>query len=1087
MRALSGLRARGIACCIVLATCASARADALSMWTGSMPVALPDTARRIIDDFESLAVWQAIPAEGVELTIHGSPGVSGQAMRLEVDVSRGGYAIARRELDLPLPENYEITFWLRGDLPPNTLEFKLVDASGENVWWHVQRDIEWPTEWQRVRIRKRQVEFAWGPRGGGDLERAAAIELAITAGAGGGRGSVWLDELAITHMEPVRPYDLTPVATASSSLAGAPPSAVIDGDADTEWRNAGATDEWLALDFLRAREYGGITVRWAPGARSEAYDVQLSADGDAWETVHEVRNGAGERDWIALPETESRWLRLLFRDERERAIRAVDVQPLEWAATENDFLRAVSAESWRGAWPRHLTGEQSYWTIVGLPHNDAEALISEDGTIEPWRAGPSIEPFLHVNGRLITWNDARAVQRLERDYLPIPTVEWSGDAATLEITALADGDSSHPVLRVRYRVHNKTSAQLEPTLFLTVRPIQVNPSWQFLGTPGGAARIHQLNVTTAGVRVDGADLLLVGSPDGSGGGAMSFHGGNVVDLLRDGRLPMATDVNDPVGYASGAIEFALGIPEGAWRDVHVTMPMRRSQESNGQDVATAAQQVGSEDFALRLSEVADRWERELGRVRIELPGDAADLSNAIRATLAYILINRNGAAIQPGTRAYRRSWIRDGSLTSSALLRLGHEDAVRDYIEWYAPFQYSNGKVPCCVDHRGADPVPEHDSHGQFIWLIAEYVRFTGDTALARRHWPRVLSAVAYMDSLRRSRMTEAYVTGDSTAFFGLLPQSISHEGYAEKPMHSFWDDLFGLRGYKDAAELAAMLGLEDERRSLEQKVESFRRHIVEAYRATMAKHDIDWLAGAVELGDFDATSTTVAVSPVNEARRLPPVALRRTFDKYLENFRARRDGREPWEAYTPYEWRTVGTFVRLGRPAEAHEIARWFMGHRRPSGWNHWAEVVWRDERLPRFIGDMPHGWVGSDFIRGVLDMIAYEDEADSALVVGAGMPVSWVRTAPGVLVEGLRTPWGPLALRAVASHDTVRMTLAPGLRPPAGGVVVHAPWGCVPRQAFVGDQQTPSSVRRDRLVLRKLPEEVMFICGSAPRRPDG
>ena len=31
--------------------------------------------------------------------------------------------------------------------------------------------------------------------------------------------------------------------------------------------------------------------------------------------------------------------------------------------------------------------------------------------------------------------------------------------------------------------------------------------------------------------------------------------------------------------------------------------------------------------------------------------------------------------------------------------------------------------------------------------------------------------------------------------FFGLLPESISHEGYSSKPMHSYWDDFFALQG----------------------------------------------------------------------------------------------------------------------------------------------------------------------------------------------------------------------------------------------------------------------------------------------------
>ena len=53
-------------------------------------------------------------------------------------------------------------------------------------------------------------------------------------------------------------------------------------------------------------------------------------------------------------------------------------------------------------------------------------------------------------------------------------------------------------------------------------------------------------------------------------------------------------------------------------------------------------------------------------------------------------------------------------------------------------------------------------------------------------------------------------------------------------------------------------------------------------------------------------------------------------------------------------------------------ELIEFFMNDRRPHAWNQWAEVVGREPRKSRFIGDMPHGWVASDFGRSFLDMLA-------------------------------------------------------------------------------------------------------------------
>src|SRR5262249_7617964 len=167
---------------------------------------------------------------------------------------------------------------------------------------------------------------------------------------------------------------------------------------------------------------------------------------------------------------------------------------------------------------------------------------------------------------------------------------------------------------------------------------------------------------------------------------------------------------------------------------------------------------------------------------------------------------------------------------------------------------------------------------------------------------------------------------------------------------------------------------------------------------------------GCAELGDFDATSTTIALSPAGEQSALPQDLLHNTFARYWTHFAQRRDGAIAWEDYTPYEWRTVSSFVRLGWRDRAQQAIDFFMHDRRPAEWNQWAEVVGHDPRETRFVGDMPHGWVASDFIRSILDLFAYERESDRALVIAAGIPAAWIDDK-GVGVDRLRTPYGLLS----------------------------------------------------------------------------
>ena len=452
---------------------------------------------------------------------------------------------------------------------------------------------------------------------------------------------------------------------------------------------------------------------------------------------------------------------------------------------------------------------------------------------------------------------------------------------------------------------------------------------------------------------------------------------------------------------------------------------------------------------------------------------SADIAETIKSTLAYIFVNRDGAAIQPGSRSYDRSWIRDGALTSSALLRLGHPEAAQAFAEWYAPFQYESGKVPCCVDDAGAGPVPENDSHGQLIFLAAEVYRYTHDPVFLRTMWPHVKAAVAYMDTLRAQRMTPAYMSESDTlqAYYGLLPDSISHEGYSAKPMHSYWDQLFALRGYKDAVFIAEALGEDAAADRIAESRDAFAGDLAASYRRAMANHDIDYLPGSVELGDFDATSVSIALDPVDARGIFPDGALKATFDRWWAFFERRRDGEEDWDAYTPYEWRNVGALVRLGEKERALEALRWFFDHRRPAAWNHWAEVVWRDPAEPKFIGDMPHTWVGSDFIRAVTDLFAYEE--GDRLIVGAGITEQWARSETGVGVKNLGTHYGPLSYTLTDDSTAATFTIEAGMRVPPSGIVVRSPFDD-PRGASVDGEA--AEVLEGAVVVRSLPARVVF-----------
>jgi len=203
----------------------------------------------------------------------------------------------------------------------------------------------------------------------------------------------------------------------------------------------------------------------------------------------------------------------------------------------------------------------------------------------------------------------------------------------------------------------------------------------------------------------------------------------------------------------------------------------------------------------RESVVAGAWRIEGGTAETE------GLALAMRAANAQILVNREGPALHPGPRRYDRCWIRDAAGMSRALLQAGCRDAVRELLEWYAPYVREDGFVPCLVDSAGPDWLPEYDSQGQFVHIIAEYLRYGGDRPVVERLWPVALRTMDYLVQLRESRMTPEFRAGNPPHRYGLLPESASHEGTSPIRCIPDWDDFWALRGIRDAVWLAVELG----------------------------------------------------------------------------------------------------------------------------------------------------------------------------------------------------------------------------------------------------------------------------------------
>ena len=1036
----------------------------VAMAAGASASAQSRGPARLLDDFEAAAGWHVATTDDVKATLRPVSGQHNGALCVDFDFGAvSGYVSLSRELPLTYPDNFEFSFYLRADAPASALQFKLVDASGENVWWANYPEFAFPREWQRMRIRKRQISFAWGPSSQHDLKHSARLEIVIARGQHGGKGSVCFDQLSLLALPAASSLPApAPAISASSTLPPTRPEQAIDASMDTAWRSdplAGA-EQRLTLDLKTAREFGGIVLHWLPGAYASRYTIELSEDGRQWRTVREVVDGNGGTDAHFLPESQARYVRLDLHDGPARAygLAEIDIKDPAYGASPNAFITANAKDAPRGHYPRAFLGEQSYWTVLGVDGGLAQGLLAEDGALEFGPQSGSVEPFLLVDGRLVSWADVEARQSLKKGYLPIPSVTWLHSGLTLRTSVFATGDRARSQLVASYTVENHSSLAREVTLALALRPFQVNPPTQFLNQPGGVSFLHQLSWDGQALNVNGQRRLWpLEQPDRVI--AADFDAGDVAQLLESDHAA-ASAVDDATGFASALLLYRLELPPGSSRSIGWVAPL------------TGAPSLPTGDPREWLNDeenkTAAAWEKSLNLVSFRLPPKQQELADTLRSSLAQILISRSGAALQPGSRSYARSWIRDGSMMSDALLRMGHAEVVREYARWFASHQFSNGKVPCCIDSRGADPVAENDSQGELIHLIDQAYRYTRDPAWLRNMWPHVLAAAQYMNVLSDTQRTAQNLIPERRAFYGLMPPSISHEGYSDKPAYSYWDDFWSLNGYAGAARMAKALGLADSA-ALSARREQFEADLLNSLRTVMAQRSIGYIPASADRGDFDPSATTIALSVAGLQSELPQDDLSNTFERYWQEFTRRRDGAVEWSEYTPYELRIVGAFVRLGWRDRALQLLDFFLADRRPAAWNQWAEVVGRDARQSRFLGDMPHAWIASDFIQSALDLFAYERPAQQALVLAAGVPDDWL-AGEGIAIENLRTPYGNLSYGLRREAQQLKLHIAAGLHPPAGALVYRWPYASAPGAASINDK--PAQWEKDgELRIRETP----------------
>ena len=883
-----------------------------------------------------------------------------------------------------MPESWALDLHVRGAAPANKLEIKLADPSGRNVWWWHRDAFEFPRDVAAAAHPQQRGRVRVGAGGRRRAARARRDRDRDRRRAGRHAARYRSRDLRFEDLSLTGP----PLVRASSAAPGHEPAHALDASPATSWRSAparaavararlrprarvrrardrlGARRARRAPSTCRAPTTARAGRRSGPRARPRASAATSTcravvARATCGSTCCEPAAGSGR---VRDPHARRAALRVL-------------------ALARRVLPRRRGGEP-RGHHPRWLHREQSYWTPVGVaggttrgdPERGGHArarsrqLLARAVPVRRRRAG-------HVGGR-------RARGRRSRTAcLPIPSSTWRLRRSRADHDGVRRRGSAAGPRRACLRTASRTKVgrAKRVRLFVALRPFQVTPPWQAFAGLGGTAPIRALAWRDGAVVVDDDSARRAAHAAErvrrrrvrAGRGAAPPRARRAAAATRGRRRVRLRVRRALLGSRARARRGARRGTRGSVR--------RASRARIHVDPAEArggAPRDSLDDVDARLgAQARPRRRSPARRARTGVRGHAAHRDRTHPGQPRRPRAPARAAALHAVVDPRRRDHV--GGAAAHGLRRRGAR-----LPRWYAHVpgrrrqRAVRGRPQRARLAAGARQPRPARLHARRVLPLHRRPR------LRRALWPAARRAVGYLEALRAQRLTPEFRDAREA-------RALRHPARVGEP-----------RGLSRAAGprlLGRLLGAA--RASATRR--SWRSALGDAARPTRMRALRDALHACL----YESIATTIAARAPRLRPRLGRVGrLRSHRDRHRDRHDRRRAsacrrprsrgpststcaasaggarGEIDWNNYSAYEIRILGALVRLGRRADAHELLEFFLADRRPQPWNQWPEISWRDPRSPGHLGDVPHAWIGAEYVLAVLGMFAYERPGDDS-----------------------------------------------------------------------------------------------------------
>jgi hypothetical protein len=717
--------------------------------------------------------------------------------------------------------------------------------------------------------------------------------------------------------------------------------------------------------------------------------------------------------------------------------------------------------------PAWTGGGASVWTEIGVPYSASVALVGPDGSFAPRNHGPAVNFWLYDldAGSLLVPAEHAPQVSLDDNYLPIVTSSWAAGDLHVDSTLFVtwpDGDvggwfrdhgagSDQAATFVRLTVSTSSPTPRHLAWFAAVRPYGIERDMHAIGTVSCQA-------DTAALVADSA-LVLVGTQPADGCGSTSISTGEASTFAARNRLPAQATLADPADRAESMLRQAFTASADQPGSVEFRSPAARLHPTADQLAA-----LTSASFDQQRLRVASAWRDAVGRMTLDVSDTR--FNDAFRASQVYLLLNRHGAVPRSGPLAHDAFWVRDAAYIGQAMERIGYAAENQATLAALLATQSADGSFPAITDVAGPRPVEEWDAEGEAIGALVAHYRFGHDLTWLRGVYPAIARTARFQDALRGRTLN------DDPETRSLLPANASAEDLGPADWHHYWDDLWAVAGYREAAFAADEVGETTDAADFVARADDLQAAVLRSVALVQARTGKLFIPNGPEdvLSSAMARGTTPAVWPVRSLHGAESLALLQlSFRGYFQTWLAPQGGGYIHYAGTLWPYGGLGiahAALRLGLFDETQQVLDWTINHQTIPGTYAWGEAI-NPQTGGLELGDMPHSWAAAELISLLRDMLVSEQEG--VLLVNLGAPPSWLDPGKHIALTQAPTQYGPVTISLVRDPGSAPDGGPPDLKvqldgaPPLGWQV-HLPGR--PMQVLVDGALTPIEPNADTLV---------------------